>query len=166
MLLSVSRDRAHRGLDGDRQAGGDRRRSLQARSAAEDGGRAAFLFREEWAQPRGRKLTGRRCGRGDRGVSRPSARSSHPRTRGARLVATDPQTSGGHLQACINGNNHRARSMIRTAARICQSREGQGRDASFSETRYSCGGIKPGESRGYNQGLLRAICCNATARLR
>jgi hypothetical protein len=49
MFLSVSRDRAHRGLDGDRQAGGDRRRSRQARSAAEDGGRAAFLPREEWA---------------------------------------------------------------------------------------------------------------------
>jgi hypothetical protein len=49
MFLSVSRDRAHRGLDGGRQAGGDRRRSRQARSAAEDGVRAAFLPREEWA---------------------------------------------------------------------------------------------------------------------
>ncbi|WP_041345031.1 hypothetical protein [Nitrobacter winogradskyi] len=39
-----------------------RRRStphlLAGRSAAEDGGRETFLFREEWAQPRGRKSTG------------------------------------------------------------------------------------------------------------
>src|SRR3546814_12645969 len=39
--------RAHRGLDGDQGAGGDRRRTLQGRSAAEDVGRETFLSREE-----------------------------------------------------------------------------------------------------------------------
>jgi len=49
----------HCGLDGDRQAAGDRRRTCSAgRSAAEDGGRETFLFREEWAQPKGRKSIG------------------------------------------------------------------------------------------------------------
>jgi len=45
---SVSRDCAYRGLDGDRQAEGDRRRRRQARSATEDGDRPGFLPREEW----------------------------------------------------------------------------------------------------------------------
>ena len=40
------RDRAHRGLDGDRQAGGDRRRTRLGRSAAKDGGWTAILLRD------------------------------------------------------------------------------------------------------------------------
>jgi hypothetical protein len=76
--------RAHRGLDGDRWAGGERRRSPWARSAAEDGEGGTFLVREEWRRSRqGKKVPVRRCGRGDRGVSRPSARSGHPRRRGS-----------------------------------------------------------------------------------
>jgi hypothetical protein len=49
MLLSVCRDRAHRGLDGDLLARGDRRRSHQASSARcwPDGFRG---LREEWAR--------------------------------------------------------------------------------------------------------------------
>ena len=43
------------GLDGDRRAGGDRRRIACDRSKAEDGAGAAFLPREEWVKPRGRK---------------------------------------------------------------------------------------------------------------
>jgi hypothetical protein len=50
-----------------------RRRStphpLAGRSAAEDGGGATFLPREEWAKPRGRKSCRRRCGSGDRGAA-------------------------------------------------------------------------------------------------
>jgi hypothetical protein len=50
-----------------------RRRStphpLAGRSAAEDGGGATFLPREEWAKPRGRKSRRRRCGSGDRGAA-------------------------------------------------------------------------------------------------
>src|SRR5579871_5192319 len=48
-FLLVVRARDHRGLDGDRQAAGDRRRTRQGRSAAEDGDGATFLPREEWA---------------------------------------------------------------------------------------------------------------------
>ena len=44
------------GLDGDRPAGGDRRRIACDRSKAEDGAGAVFLSREEWVKPRGRKL--------------------------------------------------------------------------------------------------------------
>src|SRR5215831_3887419 len=68
LLLDV-RARDHRGLDGDLQAQGDRRRThLRAESAAEDGGGETFLPREEWAKPRGRKSHRRRCGTGDRGA--------------------------------------------------------------------------------------------------
>src|SRR5262252_8098188 len=68
LLLDV-RARDHRGLDGDLQAEGDRRRThLRAESAAEDGGGETFLPREEWAKPRGRKSHRRRCGTGDRGA--------------------------------------------------------------------------------------------------
>src|SRR5258708_5239045 len=57
------RARDHRGLDGDLQAGGDRRRTRSpGRSAAEDGGGETFLAREEWAKPRGRKSHRHRCG--------------------------------------------------------------------------------------------------------
>ena len=78
-LLLAVRARDHRGLDGDLQAEGDRRRTPSGRSAAEDGGGETFLPREEWAEPRGRKsrpppLRHRRSRR-----SRPSARSSHQR---------------------------------------------------------------------------------------
>jgi hypothetical protein len=47
-LLLVSRARAHRGLDGDRRAGGDRRRT-QLAGPKRSGGRrrTAFLYREE-----------------------------------------------------------------------------------------------------------------------
>ncbi len=44
MLLS---GRDHRGLDGDRPAGGERQSTLQGRSAAEDGRTGTFLAREE-----------------------------------------------------------------------------------------------------------------------
>src|ERR1700751_2289542 len=56
VLLALFPSRDHRGLDGDRKAGDERRRILQDRSAAEDARRATFLLREEWAKPRGRKL--------------------------------------------------------------------------------------------------------------
>src|SRR5208337_2154986 len=48
-FLLAARARDHRSLDGDRQAMGDRRRTRQGRSAAEDGERKTFLPREEWA---------------------------------------------------------------------------------------------------------------------
>src|SRR6202521_4790808 len=41
--------RAHRGLDGDQEAEGRSPRTACGRSAAEDGGRETFLFREECA---------------------------------------------------------------------------------------------------------------------
>jgi hypothetical protein len=60
-LCFPSRD--HRGLDGDRQAGDDRRRILKDRSAAEDARLATFLFREEWRRSRqGKKVERRHCG--------------------------------------------------------------------------------------------------------
>src|ERR1700730_15409241 len=49
LLLAVFELRDHRGLDGDLEAGGDRRRTHSGRSAAEDGGGETFLAREEWA---------------------------------------------------------------------------------------------------------------------
>src|SRR5450432_1693202 len=69
------RARDHRGLDGDRRAEGDRRRTRSGRSTAEDGGGESFLPREEWASAQGKKvdpppLRLRRSRR-----SRPSARS-------------------------------------------------------------------------------------------
>src|SRR3954464_7919566 len=69
LLLAVFELRDHRGLDGDLKAEGDRRRTRSGRSAAEDGGGATFLPREEWAKPRGRKSRRRRCGSGDRGAA-------------------------------------------------------------------------------------------------
>ncbi|GAA5264645.1 hypothetical protein ACOSOMT5_P1070 [Acidiphilium sp. MT5] len=93
------RARDHRGLDGDRPAGGDRRRTrrpgpssrlrdgvAKGRSAAEDGRRTTFLSREEWAdwgpaacpwgnRSRGRKFCAAVAARRSR-RSRPSARSS------------------------------------------------------------------------------------------
>ncbi|MFE8873672.1 hypothetical protein ACE4RV_11025, partial [Acetobacter persici] len=60
MLLS---GRDHRGLDGDRPAGGERQSTLQGRSAAEDGRAGTFLVREEWRRSRqGKKVPERRCG--------------------------------------------------------------------------------------------------------
>lgn len=59
-----------------------RRRSTthpQDQSAAEDGGRQAFLSREEWAQPRGRKCAVRRCGQSIEAQPSP-ARSAHQET--------------------------------------------------------------------------------------
>src|SRR5262249_18078650 len=80
------RARDYRGLDGDRQAAGDRRRTRWGRSAAEDGGGGTFLAREEWAQPgsprlrggkpRGRKSRRRHCGKAIE-ACRPVARSRH-----------------------------------------------------------------------------------------
>src|SRR5712671_2607022 len=82
------RARDHRGLDGDRQAAGDRRRTPWGRSAAEDGGGETFLAREEWAnrgpralgarsgEPRGRKSHRRHCGKAIE-ACRPVARSRH-----------------------------------------------------------------------------------------
>src|ERR1700730_15508928 len=49
LLLAVFELRDHRGLDGDLEAEGDRRRTHSGRSAAEDGGGETFLPREEWA---------------------------------------------------------------------------------------------------------------------
>jgi hypothetical protein len=63
VLLALFPSRDHRGLDGDRQAGDDRRRILQDRSAAEDARRATFLSREEWRRSRqGKKVECRHCG--------------------------------------------------------------------------------------------------------
>jgi len=76
----VFRARDHRGLDGDGQAVGDRRRTCPAgRSAVEDAVVATFLPREEWAQAQGKKVapTALRLRRSRR--SRSSARSSHQR---------------------------------------------------------------------------------------
>ena len=52
--------------------------------AAEDDGGETFLPREEWAKPRGRKSTRRRCGSGDRGAAdlRPDQAIKRP---GARV---------------------------------------------------------------------------------
>src|SRR5277367_6408547 len=66
------RARDHRGLDGDRPAGGDRRRTRSRagawrRTAA---GELSCLARNG-LQPRGRKFHRRRCGSGDRGAAAP-----------------------------------------------------------------------------------------------
>ena len=53
----VFRARDHRGLDGDRQAGGrSTTHPLAGRSAAEDDGGETFLPREEWALAQGKKV--------------------------------------------------------------------------------------------------------------
>jgi hypothetical protein len=51
----VFRARDHRGLDGDLQGRGRSATHPQGQSEAEDAVVAAFLPREEWAKPRGRK---------------------------------------------------------------------------------------------------------------
>src|SRR6267154_709873 len=80
------RARDHRGLDGDRQTAGDRRRTPWGRSTAEDGGGGTFLAREEWAQPglpalagwqaQGKKVSPCHCGKAIE-ARRPVARSRH-----------------------------------------------------------------------------------------
>jgi len=52
----VFRARDHRGLDGDLQAEGDRRRTRSGRSVAEGAGVKTFLPREEWALAQGKKV--------------------------------------------------------------------------------------------------------------
>jgi hypothetical protein len=95
------RARDHRGLDGDRQAAGDRRRTPWGRSTAEDGGGETFLAREEWAQPgsprlwggkpRGRKSRRRHCGKAIE-ACRPVARSRHQEAaRVARQTACEEE---------------------------------------------------------------------------
>jgi len=68
-------------LDGDRAAGGDRRRIACDRSKAEDGAGARFLVSRGMGFAQGKKRAPRRCGIGGRGFSRPSARSARSRGR-------------------------------------------------------------------------------------
>ena len=69
-LLLAVRARDHRGLDGDLKAEGDRRRTRKAgRSVSGGWQREAFLPREEWAKPRGRKPIRGHCGIDDRGAA-------------------------------------------------------------------------------------------------
>src|SRR6185312_16173262 len=75
--------------DGDRQAGGDRRRTcLQAAAQRRMTARRLSCFARNdgpggparssrGVDRQGKKVVGRHCGRGDRGVSRPAARSGH-----------------------------------------------------------------------------------------
>ncbi len=97
----------HRGLDGDLEAGGDRRRSRQARSAAEDGGRRLSCLARNGAPgvpaglpvgwgARGRKLPDAVAASRSR-RSRPSARSSHERSRGTH-PRTVRETGGDRLR--------------------------------------------------------------------
>jgi hypothetical protein len=62
VLLALFSSRDHRGLDGDRQAGDERRRILQDRSAAEDAGRATFLVARGMGEAQGKKVERRHCG--------------------------------------------------------------------------------------------------------
>ena len=93
------RARDHRGLDGDRQAEDDRRRTPgrgprrasamgwpQGRSAVEDVAGETFLFREEWALAQGKKVDppALRLRRSRR--SRSSARSGHQEARCVRAL--------------------------------------------------------------------------------
>jgi len=56
MSLSLAvRARDHRGLDGDLQAEGNRRRTDFGPERSGGWQRKTFLVREEWAKPRGRK---------------------------------------------------------------------------------------------------------------
>ncbi len=79
-----------------------RRRStphpLAGRSAAEDGGGATFLPREEWAKPRGRKSLRRRCGSGDRGAAVLRLDQAKERPQVARRTA-----SSGEVVANLKG---------------------------------------------------------------
>ena len=89
VLSCCSSGRAHRGLDGDRPAGGDRRRTRRCEPQRSGGWRqTAILLRDakplaaaenSWRPP----LRHRRSRR-----SRPSARSGHPRQRGAHQTRT------------------------------------------------------------------------------
>ena len=75
------RARDHRGLDGDRRAGGDRRRiRLADQSEAEDGRRTTFLSREEWAARPGEESFAPPLRLGDRGaaVLRPDQAMERP----------------------------------------------------------------------------------------
>src|SRR6185312_7111145 len=56
VLLALFPSRDHRGLDGDRQAGDERRRILSGPQRSGGCRRATFLSREEGAKPRGRQL--------------------------------------------------------------------------------------------------------------
>src|SRR6516165_489240 len=56
VLLALFPSRDHRGLDGDRQAGDERRRILQAEAQRRMPAGNFLGSREEWAKPRGRKL--------------------------------------------------------------------------------------------------------------
>ena len=102
----MSRARDRRGLDGDRQAGGDRRRTQLAEPEQSGGWRpGGFLVsrgmdvrgpREPFAAgwpSRGRKLTGRHCGRGDRGKADLRRDQANERPRWSRAL------EGGGLES-------------------------------------------------------------------
>ena len=102
----MSRARDRRGLDGDRQAGGDRRRTQLAEPEQSGGWRpGGFLvsrgmdvrgprepFAAGWSS-RGRKLSGRHCGRGDRGKADLRRDQANERPRWSRAV------EGGGLES-------------------------------------------------------------------
>src|ERR1700752_3313194 len=62
VLLALFPSRDHRGLDGDRKAGDERRRILQDRSAAEDAGGQLSWFARGMGEAQGKKVERRHCG--------------------------------------------------------------------------------------------------------
>jgi hypothetical protein len=75
------------GLDGDRQAGGDRLRIACDRSVSRGWRESGFLVARGMARSRqGKKVDRRHCAIGGRGFSRPSARSIHRRGRSVRSI--------------------------------------------------------------------------------
>src|SRR5215472_13603824 len=114
-----------------------RRRSTthpsSGRSAAEDGGGEAFLLREEWAKPRGRKSHRRRCGIGDRGAAvlwPDQAIRGHVARAGPTALR---RRRGGYRATRTRGRPHRAKEKkpLRADGRHCMSRHpaAQGRMA-------------------------------------
>ena len=123
MSPAVLSGRAHRGLDGDRPAGGDRRRTRPCEPQRSGGWRpTAILLRDakplaaaenSWRPP----LRHRRSRR-----SRPSARSGHPRRRGAHHQTRTAQ--GRDVAACAQIEQEagrRGRRMTCTSAQTVAS---------------------------------------------
>src|SRR5882672_3577838 len=98
VLLVCCSGRDHRGLDGDREAGGDRDAPLAAEAAAEDGGTKTFLGSARNARhAQGKKVDGPPLRAGDRGVAGP--RPDQP-IRGS-VVRKPGQTKRSHgNQSC------------------------------------------------------------------
>ena len=129
LLPWLCRARDHRGLDGDQEAGGDRRRTRSRAGAQRRMAEArppprrgpAFLPREEWAnrgprgacpagcEPRGRKSSRRRCGSGDRGAA---VLGPDHAMRGR--VAATPNTPSGTVLADIAAPEQEARDAERS----------------------------------------------------